>query len=85
MAKCRTCGKEMLTDDGCILIPIISKGKEYNPIKMGDPGDWREGEGPESRCGDCGAKMGNYHHNGCDCERCPVCGGQLLSCGCIDR
>ena len=31
-------------------------------------------------CHDCGAKVGELHQLGCDMERCPVCGCQLISC-----
>ena len=84
MAKCEYCNKDMLKANGCIRVPIKHNGKEYEPIKVGDPGDWLYGWDENARCGDCGAKVGNFHHPGCDNERCPVCGLQLISCDCID-
>lgn len=35
---------------------------------------------PLRDCGDCGARPGSLHEPGCDVERCPRCGNQLIAC-----
>jgi hypothetical protein len=35
-------------------------------------------------CNDCFAVKGEFHVPSCDVERCPACGDQAISCGCIE-
>jgi hypothetical protein len=44
-----------------------------------------ESRAPAPRCGDCETPEGELHALFCTKERCPFCGGQLASCGCIHQ
>lgn len=41
-----------------------------------------ENKNPFPTCHDCGVEEGELHEMGCDMERCPFCGRQLISCDC---
>jgi hypothetical protein len=72
--KCDWCNEEMLTAKTCTQKYVeFPDGSILQPIPY-------NGE----KCNDCGVQDGGFHHPGCDRERCPRCGGQLISCGCID-
>lgn len=69
MAICKYCGKDMLSSDSCVLIPIKHNKKNYDPLKFGE--DCKEGWANKiGKCPDCGIKLGGYHHPGCDVEVC---------------
>jgi len=82
MANCQYCNQEMLKVDSCTMNHVefpdgeILDSVPYNPSDSDDP---------ERRCHDCNVKVGGFHHPGCDMERCPKCGGQLISCGCLEE
>ena len=82
MARCDICGREMLTAKGCNIQTVHIGGKAYKRIRCGDPRDFGADLGNGERCHDCGAMVGGIHHWGCDAERCPVCGGQMIGCEC---
>ena len=89
MCKCERCDfvyRSEKENTGCkIGKGYFHGGKWYKPVKVGELGDFCEGEGKDARCHDCGSPMGSYHHVNCDAERCPICGGQFWTCGCFDN
>jgi Zn-finger nucleic acid-binding protein len=77
MATCDHCKAEMKTATSCTVATIRHGDDEYLRLRL-RPTDAR-------RCPDCGVLAGGIHHLGCDREKCPKCGGQLISCSCFDE
>ena len=85
MAKCQFCEKEM-TDPATIscdypIILVMSKNGRVRECYYRNTTYFDANE----RCHDCEIlnQPGCVHHAGCDIERCPKCGRQLISCGCF--
>ena len=78
MVRCMDCLQEMVGAESCNCDTLVVDGVFYKrDTKYYDDNE---------RCHDCGIvnKEGNLHHFGCDIEQCPICGNQLISCGCFD-
>ena len=84
MSKCKTCQREMRTADGCTpAMYEYADGEAHLPIRYGQERRHQGPNGmPPERCDDCRARLGHYHHPGCDMEDCPRCGRQAITCGC---
>lgn len=76
-APCDWCGQNMVTVDGC----TGNKKIEFSDGSQLDSSPY-DGSGG-LRCPDCNVFTGHRHHPGCDMEKCPKCGGQLVSCRCL--
>lgn len=80
MAVCTWCRGEMTVVRSCTVSALHLLGRPIDMIPYGRERGW--GRTVPDRCGDCGVAHGGWHHPGCDLQRCPVCAGQMLSCGC---
>ena len=80
MSKCKYCNKEMLSKKTITCTHPYLKGQKKKFYKR----DTTYFDGLHVRCMDCHIlnKEGNIHHFGCEVEKCPICGGQLVYCDC---
>ncbi len=87
MAKCDVCKKEMMNDRtlSCterwlvMTTTVQDENGQHADVVMKRADVYLD---EERRCHDCNVGYGGYHHTGCDWERCPFCGGQLITCDC---
>lgn len=84
MVKCPDCGKDVNRANGCSVCEIEINGEWYEKLKFGTDDDYYHWADEKNRCPDCGAKLGYYHHSGCDMEICPRCDNMSADCICTN-
>lgn len=80
MAVCEYCKQEMRSAESC-----TANTRVEFPDGVILPASTEHFGEEDGRCHDCGIKHGGFHHPGCDAERCPRCGGRIISCDCFDK
>lgn len=83
-AKCDYCDSVMMYGVSCHPT-ILYQGLIYKRIPYKNSYLTILAKKRRHTCHDCNVKLGQYHHLGCDMERCPICGSQLIGCGCFDE
>jgi hypothetical protein len=61
---------------------VVIGGIERQRVRYGEEAD--DWGADDHACHDCRVVKGQFHVFGCDAERCPLCGGQLINCECDD-
>ncbi len=90
-ATCEQCGEDMLEVKSCRCNDVVTIDRtEWQTIPYINTLVFTTRTGDivgelSQTCHDCGVQIGAKHHPSCDMERCPKCGGQLISCGCLDE
>lgn len=83
MAICDACGQEMSVGNGCTVTAFDDFADGVTRSRITHGGEFTDYI-PKHPCHDCNVEAGQLHHPGCDVERCPRCGGQAISCECIE-
>ncbi len=84
---CDWCEQEMAPGNGCDDAQFksaddIRQRLRFTVERIDQHGHDNMASTPDDICHDCNVKVGQFHHFGCDWERCPFCRGQLISCNC---
>lgn len=79
-AVCKACDREMVDGGRCDTSILFVEGNIDRPVTR-IPYFQVSVDGQDD-CPDCGVAVGEYHHPGCDMEKCRHCKQQLISCDC---